>query len=79
VHDLTTLIKWTSEPGMLIRVPFGRDTRGKKWTEVDDGFLLWVLERDFSEDVLFTAKLELERREKAERDQDALAGEDEFE
>jgi|GEM_PF-190139 len=56
------LVQWSTEPALLMRVPFGRDTRGMRWSEVDDGFLQWVLERDFNEDVMFTAQHEVERR-----------------
>jgi exodeoxyribonuclease X len=65
LHPLPALIQWSGEPAILIRVPFGRTTRGMRWTEVDDDFLYWVLDRDFSTDVHFTVKVELERRRKA--------------
>lgn len=69
---LRDLTRWSAEPCLLVRVPFGRDTKGMKWAEVDDDFLGWVLARDFDEDVLFTAKHEVERREKlAELDGEA--------
>lgn len=62
VASLETLIQWSGEPALLPRVPFGRETRGMRWTEVDDGFLDWVLDRNFDEDVMFTARHEIERR-----------------
>lgn len=60
---LDDLIAWSAEPALLVRVPFGRSTRGMRWTEVEADFLCWVLDRDFDEDVMFTARIELERRE----------------
>lgn len=57
-------MQWSSEPAVLIRVPFGRDTKGMKWTDVDDDFLEWVLVRDFSEEVIYTVRLEIEHRRK---------------
>ncbi len=64
------LIKWSSEPALLRRVPFGKN-RGALWTEIDDGLLWWVLDKDFGEDILFTARKEIERREK-EREEQSL-------
>jgi exodeoxyribonuclease X len=58
---LAQLIKWTNEPTLLARMPFG-DRKGEPWAEADDGFLHWVLARDFDEDVMFTARHELQRR-----------------
>ncbi|HLH95048.1 MAG TPA: exonuclease domain-containing protein [Xanthobacteraceae bacterium] len=58
---LEQLIQWTSEPALLPRVPFGQH-RGKRWSEVDDGFLHWVLARDFDEDVMFAVSTEIKRR-----------------
>lgn len=59
------LIQWTNEPAILPRVTFGQH-RGKRWSEVDDGFLRWVSARDFDEDVLHTVMTEINRRD-AER------------
>lgn len=55
------LIKWSSEPALLAKVPFGQ-SRGQRWSEVDFGFLQWVLARDFDEDVMHTAATEKARR-----------------
>jgi exodeoxyribonuclease X len=55
------LIEWSDQPAILIRVPFGK-SRGMLWKDVDAGFLEWVLNRDFDEDILFTAKTEWEER-----------------
>lgn len=78
-ESLATLLKWSEEPALLPRVPFGRTPpdgwRGCPWSEVDDAFLMWILRRDFDEDVRFAARIEHERRrreweEPEERDSD---------
>jgi exodeoxyribonuclease X len=63
---LTQLIEWTMQPALLPRVTFGVH-RGKPWSspDVDSGLLHWVLDKDFDEDVKFTVRHELDRREKA--------------
>jgi len=48
-------IEISSNPALLARVPFGKN-RGVPWSEMDVGFLGWVLERDFGEDILHTAR-----------------------
>lgn len=66
------LIEWSGQPALLPRVTFGKQ-RGMAWTEVDDGFLDWVVRRDFDEDVLHTVRTEIARREaawRAEEDND---------
>ncbi len=72
LHPLDTLLRWSAEPAVLTRVPFGRrpeegGSRGMKWTEIEDGLLRWVLERDMGEDVNHTARIELARREDERR------------
>lgn len=67
-YELATLLLWSAEPAILIRVPFGKRPeeggyRGVRWSEVDDGFLAWVAGRDFSEDILHTVRVEMARRE----------------
>lgn len=59
--SLEQLIAWTAEPALQVRCRFGKH-RGTPWREVDDGFLAWVAERDFDEDVLFTVRHEMRRR-----------------
>jgi exodeoxyribonuclease X len=66
------LIQWSNEPALLVRVPFGQ-SRGQRWTEVDFGFLNWVLARDFDEDVMHTAAHERERRRRAFAEEQASA------
>jgi exodeoxyribonuclease X len=58
---LDQLIEWSKEPALLPRVNFGQH-RGLSWTEVETGFLHWILNRDFDEDIMFTARTELNRR-----------------
>ena len=67
------LVEWSSQPALQVRCHIGK-WRGAKWTEVDYGFLEWVSLRDFDEDVLFTVRHEMERRdaEAARRSQDAV-------
>lgn len=65
------LIKWTTEPSLLPRCKIGKwrgDGTGTPWEEVDDGFLWWLMDKDFDEDVLFTARYHLDKREQEERE-----------
>ena len=57
------LIRLTTEPVVLKRVPFGR-SRGLPWEQMDDGFLHWVLNpsRTFGPDVKYTAQHWLSKR-----------------
>ena len=63
-HPLETLIAWSAEPALQVRCHIGK-WRGTPWSEVDTGFLYWVRDRDFSEDILFTVSHELARRQAA--------------
>lgn len=71
---LEQLIQWTREPRYITRVPFG-DSKGKLFSEVDDGLLHWILRRDFDADVMAAANRELDRRiaerERIERERQA--------
>lgn len=49
------LVEWTTQPALLARMPFG-DRKGRPWTEAEDSFLFWILDRDFDADVMFTAR-----------------------
>lgn len=60
-HSFDTLRKWSSEPALLPKLRFGKHA-GKKFSEVDGGYLQWLLNQDFDEDVMFTARHELKRR-----------------
>lgn len=64
---LEQLIEWSSKPALLTKVPFGK-SKGARWSEVDDGFLYWILDRDFDEDVMFTAQHALDRRDQQDRE-----------
>lgn len=62
--SIEDLLKWTTEPALLPTCPLG-DWRGKKWAEVDEGFLQWILRKIGDRpDVVFCARTELERRAK---------------
>lgn len=66
--SIEDMLKWTTEPALLPRCPIGV-WRGKKWDEVDYGFLDWIIykARDMREDIKFCAKAEIERRELARK------------
>lgn len=55
------LWQWTSEPRILPRCPLG-DHRGKRWAEVDWGFLEWITRKVDDADIRFNAQLEIDRR-----------------
>lgn len=60
------LADWSSKPSLLPRCKIGQwrgDGRGTRWSDVDSGFLHWVLNKDFDEDTMFTARWHLEQRE----------------
>jgi exodeoxyribonuclease X len=65
------LVAWSAEPALLARVPFGTH-KGGRWADVDDGFLDWVLARSFDEDVMFTARKQVDKRLR-ERGEEARA------
>lgn len=56
------LIEWSSLPALQVTCHIG-SWRGHKWSEVDEGFLHWILGKDFDEDVMYTVQHELQRRE----------------
>ena len=64
------LVQWSTEPALQVRCHIGKN-RGMLWREVDDGFLDWVSTRDFDEDVIFTVRTEIARREEEWRKQQA--------
>ena len=63
-HKIEHLVARSYQPALLITCHIGKE-RGKKWSEVDSGFLNWMLDKDFDEDALFTARYWLEQRRKA--------------
>jgi exodeoxyribonuclease X len=57
------MVRWTKEPRVLPTCPLGK-FRGKKWSDVDHGFLQWMLSQPTMEDDLkWNARHELDRRE----------------
>lgn len=68
-YSIDQLVEISSQPALLPRVPFGKQ-KGAKWSEVDDGFLDWILVRDFDSDVLHTARTELNRRRSEDQQAD---------
>jgi exodeoxyribonuclease X len=61
-HPLEQLVSWSSGPILLPKVTFGKHM-GKPWSEVDYGYLKWVLNQaDMSEDLHHTARYWLNRR-----------------
>jgi exodeoxyribonuclease X len=66
--SIENMLAWTKQPAMLPTCPLG-DWRGKKWSEVDAGFLQWIVRKIGDRpDVVFCAKAELDRREKEHED-----------
>ena len=65
--SIEDMLKWTTEPALLPTCPLG-DWRGKKWGEVDEGFLMWIVRKiQDRPDVVFCARTELDRRERERR------------
>lgn len=72
-NDIQSLIEWSNKPALQVTCHLGK-YRGQKWADVPSGFLYWVLDKDFGEDILFTAQSELDRRRaKAEAEAEAAA------
>ncbi len=56
------IIKWTGEPRLLPRIPMGKH-KGKKWAEIDRGYLEWVTKQtDMDADIVWNARREIDRR-----------------
>lgn len=56
------MVQWTKEPRLLPTCPLGK-FRGKPWSEVDDGFLNWMLNQATMEaDLKWNAQREIDRR-----------------
>lgn len=60
---LEHMITRSGQAALQVRCHIGSH-RGKKWADVDSGFLRWLLDKDFDEDVKFTARHHLALREK---------------
>lgn len=59
---LDMLVQWTGEPRLLPTCPIGK-FRGKPWSEVESGFLGWMLRTaDMDPDLQWNAQRELARR-----------------
>lgn len=58
---LEHMIVRSGQPALQVTCHIGKNN-GKKWREVDSGFLEWMLGKDFDEDALYTARFELDRR-----------------
>jgi exodeoxyribonuclease X len=57
------MIAWTKEPKLLPTCPIGAEWRGKKWADVDSGFLRWMTGNATMEsDLKWNAQRELDRR-----------------
>ena len=60
--SLSQMAEISRHPAILPRVGFGKHF-GKKWSEVDKGYLKWLINNgDFEEDVMHTARTELLNR-----------------
>lgn len=56
------MVAWTKEPCLLPRCPIGK-FRDKPWSEVEAGFLGWMLRQpDMAEDLKWNAQREITRR-----------------
>lgn len=61
-HTGREMIAWTKEPRLLPTCPIGKE-RGKKWADVDGGFLDWMTRQASMEnDLKWNAQRELDRR-----------------
>lgn len=57
------MVAWTKEPRQLPTCPIGAEWRGKKWADVDGGFLRWMTNNATMEsDLKWNAQRELDRR-----------------
>ena len=59
--SVADLIKWSSEPALLVRCTFGKH-RGTAWADVPADYLRWVTGQQMDEDVLHTARHHLNAR-----------------
>lgn len=60
------MIGWTLEPRLYPTCPISKEWRGKKWADIDAGFLTWMLrQQDMEPDLLWNASRELDRRKAA--------------
>jgi exodeoxyribonuclease X len=60
------MVAWTKEPRLFPTCPIGEKWRGKPWSEVDAGFLGWMIRQPTMEDDLkWNANREIARRQGA--------------
>ncbi len=60
--SIEQMVQWSREPRMLPTCPIGK-FRGKRWPDVEAGFLTWMLRQpDMAEDLKWNAQRELDRR-----------------
>ncbi|MBA2412694.1 MAG: 3'-5' exonuclease [Burkholderiaceae bacterium] len=60
-QTVETLVAWSAEPAVFTKFDFGK-FNGQPLSAADDGFLNWMLGKDFSEDWLWNVRRELARR-----------------
>lgn len=61
------MIAWTKEPRLLPTCPIGK-FRGQPWSEVEGGFLGWMLRQEtMEEDLKWNARREIARRDQGAR------------
>lgn len=58
------MVAWTKEPPVLPTCTIG-EWRGKPWSEVDAGFLGWMIRKPVEPDLVWNAQRELDRRRTA--------------
>jgi exodeoxyribonuclease X len=60
--SIDDLVRWTADPVLLPKVPFGK-YRDQPWEAVPSDYLQWVLRQaDMNEDVVHTARQQLAQR-----------------
>ncbi|MHB1086749.1 MAG: 3'-5' exonuclease [Minisyncoccota bacterium] len=70
---IETMIEWTALPALTVRCYLGdwrNDGKGTPWTEVDDGFLDWIVNKAMGgfrdkPDIRYTAEYHIEQRRAA--------------
>lgn len=60
-YTVTELVEMSKKPAILRKVRFGEHF-GKLWSEIPEGYLSWIVGKDFDEDTLHTARHEIESR-----------------
>ena len=63
MSSVEQMLAWSSEPALLVRVPYG-PSRGRRWGDLDDDALLRIVDGEIggNVDMLFTARTEQARR-----------------